>query len=551
MDILELPADVKSNEPVNLVAFVEKTNIEIMRYNRLMGDGEKREQLLNIRALFEEVDSNLSMRELSKATQYHVIRSKIQDQLIKEESSFESTTEASDITLGELISKMSSEKIDLLFTKLKEGSRGTSLKALNDIYDKEDQSPEAVRFLNFLQHNSIRVLSEGNCINILCESETGNQSVLKLDVRMGRSKSAEFTLRKQAPEYLAKIHAERYVKSPFSNGVVNVIDFFENGSLFGFREKQQDEALSQTGEIFCNMAKALTNMQEQGIIFFDAKLDNWLIDEQGKICIADSKSFSFLVDGCFYYGDKGHNRGLVDYAEDIIKTPGFDFPERLKGDGYKAEPVHAYLLGKNLYYFLAGKNMIVEGKLKFKGEITDIQGKQHTIEPEVFNGIPGKLYKSLISALTKTNPDERISLKKAIYLLKAIDLIKDKVMKRSNADVLEKWAVNQFNKILKSKNPTDEAVNTILKQLDMPITPLMSRRTTMDKLFRRPSKPILSTTTQVLENDTKPDTHHTVSQAAFKQRLRDLQAETSTDAEESIDLADSSENLQSSRIEPK
>jgi hypothetical protein len=84
-------------------------------------------------------------------------------------------------------------------------------------------------------------------------------------------------------------------------------------------------------------------------MFPDAKLTNWLVNEEGKLILADTKSFVF-VDARGNYSNSlpgNEHTGL-------LQTSVFR-PLELGGGSANADGVHAYILGKNLHSFLTGK----------------------------------------------------------------------------------------------------------------------------------------------------------------------------------------------------
>lgn len=514
MKKLQIVGSVIGKKSIDPGPFIEKINQLIEEYNAIPDEDEpSRIRLLEaMKSVASELDSKSSMRLLINSPQYHEQRSALYD-AINEQYHQLKIRNPEGLTLGELISNMSSKKLDLLYDKLREGSKGTSpTVALKKIYDDSDHSFEAECFRQYWMCHEPNVLSSGNCLNLLSTSvDGGKKEVLKLDARMNRPKTVEEHLRNEGVDFLAPIHAERYVNGEYNSGIISAVDFYGYGSLFNYRAKEPDDALKKTTQIFQFMAQTFLKMEQENTVFPDAKLDNWLIDQSGKICIADTKSLAFSTNGRVIYGLEGGNKEILDSRYDLIKTPGFTPPEfQADQGGYRADAAHAYLLGKNLYYYLNGANMIVDGKLKFEGAIVDITEKTHTINKELFTGIPGEMYKTLIQSLTKEEPGRRLSLEQAAVRLEAIEHI-NTIMERDDAELLKGWVKKQYKKLEQSP----EAAEEILKELHFAETAPIKEGQAGCFGFRKSPEPDHSALNQI-SPEAKSIQHH------FKDRLKEI-----------------------------
>ncbi|MDI1351457.1 MAG: hypothetical protein PSV35_01605 [bacterium] len=146
------------------------------------------------------------------------------------------------------------------------------------------------------------------------------------------------------------------------------------------------------------MAKVFIDIQNADCCFPDAKLTNWLVDGQGKIRLADTKSFLFTQDGTFSKAIPGNENVYT------LHTPGFE-PSEIINPSFNAEKLHSSLLGRNIYAYLTG-------------------GWPNVINPNlpIFETDLGKEYKTLITNLIKDPPEKRMSLSAAYSTLQELAL---------------------------------------------------------------------------------------------------------------------------------
>ena len=152
--------------------------------------------------------------------------------------------------------------------------------------------------------------------------------------------------------------------------------------------------------IYSQMAQALVAIGKEEAAFPDMKNTNWLIDANGKLRIADTKSFVPATNGTINFKDERHK------WYNLPNTQYMNSPE-MDDDEFDAKAMHAYMLGKNLYQYLSGcKCNDLDGK-------HDGSGYDFFFAPE-FNTGEGKELKELIIKLIKPHPKSRSTVEKAL-----------------------------------------------------------------------------------------------------------------------------------------
>lgn len=240
-----------------------------------------------------------------------------------------------------------------------------------------------------------------------------------------------------------------------------VTDFCKGGSVNEHRGTllTKQDLLTNTGKIFEQMAGTLLNIQEAGCMFPDAKITNWLVDARGKVQLADTKSFLFTD------ANKQYTEGLPGnkYCS-MLRTGGFTPPE-LNDSTMSADAVHAYILGKNLYYYASGK--------LGKGD----DAANFTFDGVGFSGPVGQEYKAIIEGLVKPEPHERMKIREA---LDRLFIVNNPEFKQVFADLNAlKFGENdeKMNEFIRSKqqqinNAAPDARAAILTELQQTVVAL-------------------------------------------------------------------------------
>lgn len=239
---------------------------------------------------------------------------------------------------------------------------------------------------------------------------SGQQEVLKLDYRLNMPKSIEQYFNKIMPHLFPNIPAQRMVTFPPSKGTksrarVNVLrtllvtEYCNNGSVLDYRKKIKSlpEVLNNADDIFLQMTNTFIELQSNNGIFPDSKITNWLIDDDKKLKIFDTKSLLHTDAKGYYLKNHPGNK----YAG-FLTSHRYNPPEFLKPDKVKADSAHAYLLGCNLYEFLMDKKY---------------ESKSSKLSPTLLKMENGQAYQDLITSLLEKDPEKRMSLKEVEHSL--------------------------------------------------------------------------------------------------------------------------------------
>ncbi|MCL9685686.1 hypothetical protein [Legionella maioricensis] len=161
--------------------------------------------------------------------------------------------------------------------------------------------------------------------------------------------------------------------------------------------------------IASQMCARLQDLEGAGIYFPDAKLDNWVVEGDGTLHVADTKSFKRSPPHVI---DETHadNEGI----EGRIRTNGYNLMDI---DANVAPSIiHRAILGRNIYYALTG--------------VRPDDTTRPRCDEVVFQGEIGTKYKDLIRGLTRRTglappgtPDPNITLAQAARTLREIEIM--------------------------------------------------------------------------------------------------------------------------------
>ncbi len=392
---------------------VSKVNALIDDYNLAEDPLIKKSILRTIQQKIRVVDHNCPNSQIEQSPDYREARAalfieiKYQLETLGERSLLYENNDAT--SFEELIANMSPEKIDKLLAILSKGNRPELEEELKALYETDDNSQEAADFRMFLTSYEIRYLGGMNSQNYkVTNLYTKQDMVLKVDNRLNTPRNIEDHLRETLRNFISPIHVEREGTYTDDSGKVTsrtilVTSYYKSGSLeqeckdFIDRNKKRpiDELVIHECSIFEKMAKILSDIQDAGCIFPDAKLSNWLIDESGNVFISDTKSMGYTNDQGVFTLDQPGN----EFAH-LLYTPGYVPPEFQDVSlDIKSHSTHAFILGKNLYKYATGK----------AGE----DGKELDFGHVIFSDTKGQELKTLIQALVNPDPDKRMSIRNA------------------------------------------------------------------------------------------------------------------------------------------
>lgn len=333
-------------------------------------------------------------------------------------------------SFSELLSNMPPEKVSLLINILSIGTFFDKNR-LKNLYKPNEKN--YAEYQNFLQNNALSYLGGGNSQNFKIQPNDGSPPyILKIENRFGKPKLPEAHLRHHSlKDILTPVMAERKSKC-VANGhiatrTILTTEFCVGGDLVNHSYNHDEDDVARVNsalDIYSQMLDILIGFGKDGCAFSDMKNDNWLLDSNGKVRIADTKSFLFC-----------NSDGLIDLDKDKKNTGGafiethFISPPELTSTDYliNADKMHAFMFGKDLYeYLTCCSYSTLDG-------INDAAGLN--FDRPIFKTFEGTRLEQLIRKLIRCQPADRISLEEAKCQLIRIgeDLKKEEELKSLRA----------------------------------------------------------------------------------------------------------------------
>ncbi|KTD54691.1 hypothetical protein [Legionella quateirensis] len=405
-DAGELPKD-------EMKQFRSDVNKLIHQFNKSSDSVQKKQILEQIQATIKAVDCKYPPSMLAESKGYRAAHDTLFNEIKKQMGLLGINSllppQSKSSPLAHVVANMSPEKAEELLTILAKGKQSNLTYKLQSIYEKSDTSAEAKSFREFLSNHEISYLGGGNSKNFSVVNKNDQSTlVLKVDCRLDMPRNAEIHLREKLGTSFAPNHAERQLTyndpdEGLQSRTLLVTEYYSGSDVYDYRKqsKTAPDLASSACDVFSQMADAMLKIQKQGCMFPDAKLTNWLVDKEGKLIIADTKSFVFTdKDGKYSKGLPGN-----EYSGGLLCTNNFSPPEFDSKGPYAgkvtADSTHAFILGKNLYTF-------VTGKFEEKDN-----GYRLDFSSEAFKTGKGVELKKLIQDLVKPNPEDRISVAEA------------------------------------------------------------------------------------------------------------------------------------------
>lgn len=421
--------------------FRKKINELIKKHNLIQTKSERLQILGEIRAEAKRLAYSYPANLFAASTAYQAITENLFKSLKSayQEAGRNTLVESreKDSTLDRIIANMEPDKANKFFGYfLKE-----ELAQLGSLYEAQDNCPEAINFRKFISEHELEVISKGNSLNFkITNTHSAQVNVLKIESRKIGPKSTMATLSDKIPQHISPVNAERQVFGVQDGQKVCrtliATKYFSNGDLLTHAKKNinktPDNRARDAGHLFEQMATVLLAIKTANGIFPDAKLTNWLIDEKNQLQIADTKSFC-LTD------EQGQCSRYLNNNAGLFRTNGFkpkEFTDYDKGLSIASDPVHAFMLGKNLYCYLTG------------GLVDSEDAKNFQFNNKVYQTPLGKNFTTLIKSLVKPEPKDRLSVSEALEELKHINRLfaissnknSDKLIKVINAlESLKRW----------------------------------------------------------------------------------------------------------------
>lgn len=396
--------------------FIEQVNKLIEKYNMEENEQKKFNLLVHIQETVKIYESTFPPEYLVKAKGYAKASGDLFDAIQYQAVSlgrFSMIKDQNASPLDLLIANMSSDKANKLLELLINNKENIAESILQFYSENEQELPETKRFIKFFQTHTIEFLGGNNSRNFkITDLFNQNTYVLKVNDSLNNPRNIEVKLQKknQLKDILAPITFERtvFTKEGENKEIVRTLQvtkYYPTGSVLDRRKNlvgDEKEIIVDTCVILSQMAEKMQVLRKSGAFFPDAKLSNWLIDEQGKLRIADTKS-------CFIV----HNDGLLcqqnDYPENkyhlFATTSGYNAPEvfNFKKKKIDIDQIHAYILGKNLYVYATGNPVLYD---------KNVGTRESDFDYPVFKTEQGKELKSIIMALVRPESDKRMLLEK-------------------------------------------------------------------------------------------------------------------------------------------
>ncbi len=314
-------------------------------------------------------------------------------------------------TLPELLANMAPEKISNLMKHL---SSKPAPKALKNPYRRDESGYPA--FQTLIDTHAFRFLGGENSRNYkIINRATLAVVVLKVENRLGEPKAAEATLRAGVlRDILTPIAVERNAifldasNNPVA-GTLIVTDYCTGGNLYHHSHHQLDANVRLTSalDIYSQMATILNTLSLSGFLFSDMKNENWLLTHDGKLQIADPKSFLPIRCGV-YNSENAENTWYTFTHTNYMNPPEFALPPVT----FSADKALAFMLGINIYDYLCQAN---EAELDALNVAPSGKFSHPIFKSEVGIGL-----KKLIKKLLKTDPASRASVQEALTELAGI-----------------------------------------------------------------------------------------------------------------------------------
>ena len=442
----------------NLDKFINEANLDIDELNKLIGvyngtttHNEGIEQLKKIFRFKQSLENKYSDNYLSRCPAFSIamqveLFAAIQTELaqcgITNLHGILDTTASPPLPqnhFSEILSNMSPQKVNLLIQILLEDSFFNINLRFADLYKPDENG--YVEFNNFLKKNSLSFLGGYNSRNFKIQPNDGSSPyVLKVENRFGMSKLPVVHLQESVlKDKLAPVMAARQstciVNKKHETRTVLVTEFYAHSDLmtYGQQYKSDDAKRVKTAfDIYSQMLDILMALDKEGCAFADMKNENWLIDSNGILTIADTKSVIFFrKDGLIDF--RIHDGNFGSFVLSLFLAP----PEVVKwGPPISADKMHVFMLGKNLYQYLTNCDN------EYLYDRDDIE--QLNFSSPIFKTESGEKLEQLIKKMIISVPDARISLESAKAQL---NLIIDESKKERALDFINTEGLRLLDKI--------------------------------------------------------------------------------------------------------
>lgn len=361
-------------------------------------------------------------------------------------------------TFSSLLHDMSPQTVDTFVGILSAGGQ-FNLKSLRELIPETDALYPT--YQTFFSSHSIEFAYGNNSKNFVLVSKTDQQAyMLKIENRLKAPQEFANYLREEVlPDVITPIYAERDANFTAANGditlrTIQLTTLCEQGSLEDLAMDEQDPSkrVHLALDYYSQMVSILKRMRENDCFFPDMKNANWLVNSEGKLKIADTKSFLHTTAEGIHDISLKANEGYS-----LLKTYQFSPPELLNQNTFSAEKAHVSMFARNLYQFLTAcdSNELDNPNLNFGASI--------------FKTPEGKRLQALIETCNQISPEQRPSLDSILVELETIQNLqksKDEIMELLKSmtifnlgdeqdDVLVEYLDRQINAIYQAENTQD------------------------------------------------------------------------------------------------
>ncbi|MDF1677098.1 MAG: hypothetical protein P1U32_00175 [Legionellaceae bacterium] len=341
--------------------FVPVINETITLYNEAATLEEKLELLKMLHADMQQINAQFSNRAMSRSVDYI---SNIHVDLFREmKHEFEAlglpsmqpdalresrSTMAYPTSPAELIANTDPVKLNQLAAILQSGKNieQSELAALYQVGEADKATYD-----EFFNTHSIAYLGGGNSLNFVIQHKVTREAcVLKLENRMGMPSDIEMHLRENGlQDVFTTLSADRMVSYLDEDDLkmvtrrLVVTELCKGRDLVKQARREtgtSEERITRALDVYTQMGDILSKLGAADATFPDMKNSNWLMDESGRLRIADTKAFLRLDE-----------HGNVIDAAGIICSGHLIAPE-MRSDAYTGDKMHVYMMGKNMYQYL-------------------------------------------------------------------------------------------------------------------------------------------------------------------------------------------------------
>lgn len=415
-------------------------NTEIAAYNRIYNVKDKLKALTRIEASAQAIREAYPGNYLSKITNYNAeininFFNQVKQQRVRLNERLSPPVPIipalkPPTTLEEMVAQISPEKLKKMMEIL---SFGTNFRIndLGNLYPKASRNEskadkeEREMFASFLANHTISYLGGGNAQNFRIQRKNSSEEkVLKVEYRFDSPKAAARDLRENALKgKMTSISTERqstfyHARHGLTTCSLLVTPLIRGGDLekhISLLPKDNHARSTHTIDLGTQMADMFLAIQPN-YAFTDPKTSNWLVNENGKLQIADDKSFVPAKKGVYieqFADQKGY---------DGIITSGYMYPKELDRGTFDVDSMHVHMLGKNLYQIMTNCDNDTLRNLKPDKVKSGLFRKSSDFyfDKPVFKTPEGQLIKEIIKQAIQPDAKNRISLIEARRQLAAI-----------------------------------------------------------------------------------------------------------------------------------